>query len=251
METYQIAILLIDADTLLYRATISTEHEVEWEEDLWSLWCDHREARAAFKEMLSQITDKAPEATPWLCLSDNENFRKAVYPPYKANRKALRKPTGFVEFKAWVQDNYDTITKPGIEADDVVGILATKPGNEGSIICSPDKDLLQIPGVHLDGRVLYRIEPKEADNNFYTQVLIGDTTDNYPGCPGIGKAKAAKILAQEGDTWANIVQAYHEAQLTEEDALTQARVARILRWDDWDQKGQKVKLWNPNAGTAA
>jgi DNA polymerase-1 len=90
------------------------------------------------------------------------------------------------------------------------------------------------------------------------QVLTGDTCDGYSGCPGIGKKKAEKILNEAIDSysgdfvtkeefiWSFIIPAYLSKGLSEEDALTQARVARILRKDDYDFKKGEVKLWSPN-----
>ena len=79
---------------------------------------------------------------------------------------------------------------------------------------------------------------------FYTQVLTGDSTDNYPGCPGIGPKKAADILNKEL-SWTSVVNAYLKAGLTEEDALLQARMARILQASDWNSKQQEPILWTP------
>ena len=74
------------------------------------------------------------------------------------------------------------------------------------------------------------------------QTLIGDIADGYKGCPGIGAVKAKKLL-DEAPVWATVKDAYEKAGLTEEDALQQARMARILRSSDYPD-GQ-VKLWSP------
>lgn len=65
-------------------------------------------------------------------------------------------------------------------------------------------------------------------------MLSGDAVDNYKGCPSIGKVKAAAIVdavidEPEETIWKTIVETYESKGLTGEDALTQARVARILR----------------------
>lgn len=81
----------------------------------------------------------------------------------------------------------------GYEADDALGMNQT----EGAVICSIDKDLLQIPGQHYNFVKGLWTEITELDGwfNFYVQLLVGDTSDNIPGCPGIGKVKAPRILA--------------------------------------------------------
>lgn len=239
-------VVLIDGDILLYRALTAVEKEVDWGDDIWTLYCDHSEARSEFKQRFDSFTKKLP-GTPFLCLSHPENFRKQVYPAYKSNRKELRKPLGFTDFKQWVIDNYTCVMKKGLEADDVMGILGTKPGND-AVILSHDKDLMQIPCRHwVDGKEVV-VTPEEGEYLFYTQTLTGDVIDGYPGCKGIGKVKAEKILAEAGDNpWPAIVKAYEDAGFDESFALSQARVARILRWDDWDQEKQEVKLWTPRS----
>ena len=65
-----------------------------------------------------------------------------------------------------------------------------------SIIASIDKDLKQVPGRHYNfvTRVMEDVSEFQGWYNFYTQLLVGDPTDNIKGCPGIGKVKAAKAL---------------------------------------------------------
>ena len=72
--------------------------------------------------------------------------------------------------------------------------------------------------------------------------------DNYPGCPGIGPVRAKRILADADDPWAAVVQAYEKKGLGEEDALLQARLARILQEDTWDQENKEPILWTPSSG---
>jgi DNA polymerase-1 len=253
-------LLLIDADILIYKAISSAEKEVEFSEDYWVMTCDHGDAKDAFVSALTTVLMKVPNCDYRLCISDKGNFRKDIYPEYKANRKKTRKPMGFASFRQWVIDGYKTVSKPMLEADDVIGILATKPGNN-AIVFSGDKDLKQIPGRHLVGDQVINIAEASGDYFHIRQTLTGDAVDGYPGCPGIGPKKADAILEDALDgfgsmgltkstvpyMWPSVVRAYEKAGLTEEYALTQARVARILRWDDWDQANQTVKLWSPYA----
>ena len=84
---------------------------------------------------------------------------------------------------------------------------------------------------------------EEADRWHLAQTLIGDPTDNYKGCPKIGAVGAKKILDKDC-SWAAVVAAYEKAGLSEEDALAQARVARILRFEDVDEDMNPI-LWTP------
>lgn len=248
--------LLIDADILLYRAASSVENEVEFEDDIWVLWTDENEAIEAFNNSIAALLEQADTYGYLLCFSDSQNFRKDLLPSYKGNRTA-RKPMGFKSIRERVLEEFKhkVITKPRLEADDCIGILATQDPNEYAI-WSADKDLKQIPGKHLTEEGLVTISTEEADLFFYKQVLTGDTADNYKGCPGIGPVKAEAILlakkhpAQTDDVvqdqyWLRVRDAYVKAGLTEADALVQARVARILRHTDWDKDKQEVRLWEP------
>jgi DNA polymerase-1 len=239
-------IFLIDGDILLYKACASAEREVEWEEDIFSLWTNLSDAKDNFVTALAGLMIRAKEQvefdTHLICLSDYtaRNWRKDVYGDYKATRTG-RKPLGYKALYEWCASSYPIAVKPRLEADDCIGILATKPGNE-ALIWSIDKDLKQIPGKHLtdDGVVFRGIDA--CDEFHLIQTLTGDATDNYPGCKGVGPVKAEKIV---GGGWPAVVEAYAKAGFTEEFALAQARIAKICRWEDWDQAKQEVKLWTP------
>lgn len=247
--------LIIDADTILYQALTNAETEVEFEEDMWMLTCDHARARGQFNDRIEALMKEADTTEYVLCFSDTENFRKSIYPDYKSNRKKLRKPLGFKDFRSDMINDYYSISKPGLEADDCVGILATKPSNRDKcIIYSEDKDLMQIPGCHLKDGELIVVTPDEGEYQHMLQTLTGDAVDGYPGCPGIGKVKAERILTKANGEdiasysllWRAVVDTYTKAGLTEEDALVQARVAKILQFEDWDGKTQKPILWRPH-----
>jgi len=77
------------------------------------------------------------------------------------------------------------------------------------------------------------------------QALTGDSVDGYPGCPGIGPKRAERLLNKE-TSWETVVAAYAKEGLDEEYALAQARVARILRWDEYNIKKEEVILWTPS-----
>lgn len=133
------------------------------------------------------------------------NYRKDIFPLYKANRKAP-KPSNhpIVVDSIYMQDDEGTnvVFASNEEADDKIGIAMTD-SVEGhtTICCSIDKDLLQIPGEHYNWvRNEHKtIDEETARNNFWTQVLVGDSTDNITGlvglgCPGVGTKRSWKIL---------------------------------------------------------
>lgn len=244
--------LLIDGDILLYGESAAVEVETDWGNDWWTLHGDAREAKERVDIWVADIKELLNATDVVLTLTGDMNWRKDVLPTYKANRKGKRKPVVYPELKQYAIDTYKTVMYDNLEADDVMGILQTDPGNNHeTIIVSEDKDMMTIPGK------LYRpirpeegvvdITVEEADYNHFRQALMGDSTDGYAGCPGVGPKTAEKILkqAEQKECWGLIVEAYEKAGLTEEDALVQARVARILRHGEFCTKKEEVNLWNP------
>jgi DNA polymerase-1 len=132
-----------------------------------------------------------------------------------------------------------------LEADDVMGIYATK--HSGNVIVSPDKDMRQIPGKLYNLEDTITITPEEGAKWHLIQTLAGDQTDGYSGVPGIGVKRAETLFNKEGYSWATVVKAFEDKGLTEEDALLNARLARILTIEDYDTEKNEPKLWTPEA----
>ena len=91
---------------------------------------------------------------------------------------------------------------------------------------------------------MHEITEKAADYNWLTQTLTGDTADGYKGCPGIGP-KAAMSILNKDCSFNAVLKAFENAGLTYDDALRQARLARILRYEDYNFEHKKVNLWEP------
>jgi len=233
--------LIVDADLYLYRCTAATEEETDWGDDVWSLTSDLKIAKDLFTTQIAEFKARLDDDDVILCLSSPSNFRKVLDPSYKWQRKKTRKPLGYVAMLDWVQHHYRTFQKPGLEADDCMGILATKPDNIGKgIIVSDDKDMKTIPGrlYRPVSQELLEVSDEDADRAFFTQCLVGDPADGYPGLKGYGPRTAEKLLGSR-PTWQKVEQAYIKAGLSRDDALLQARLARILRWCDWDSTNNK------------
>ena len=130
-----------------------------------------------------------------------------------------------------------------------MGIYAT--ANPGNIICSPDKDMKQIPGRLFDMKELTMIDPVEGARWHLIQTLAGDQTDGYSGVPGIGIKRAVSLFEEDGYTWKTVVKAFTDKNLTEEDALLNARLARILTYTDYDPIEHTVIPWTPDASYRA
>lgn len=244
--------VLIDADMFAFIACSTVEKEIDWGNDVWTLHADLGEAKAHFIDSLNYAIESAFQKMQYtgdfeviFCLSDANNFRKKILPTYKANRIGKRKPVCYRGMIEWIKQEYNTCLKPSLEADDCIGILATENIGD-SVIISGDKDMKCLPGYHYDflSDEYANISEEDADKWFFMQTLMGDTTDGYSGCPGVGKITAAKIL-EDDCSWQSVVSTYEKKKLTEADALLQARVARILRTTDYNAKKKKVILWTP------
>ena len=245
--------ILLDADMLIFRACSAAETPINWGGDLWTLHADAAEAKGAVDDMVQTIVDKVLNHYDYkgeyeivMCLSDTENFRKTILPTYKLNRASKRKPICYPSVKEWVEENFTTCQIPTLEADDCVGILATTP-NTKAVVVSGDKDFKTIPARFYNflSDTYYETTTKEADYYHLFQTLVGDTADNYKGCPGCGAVGAKKLL-DPAPTWETVVNAFAKKNISEGEALTQARVARILRYEDYDFKNHKPILWCPN-----
>lgn len=239
--------LLIDADVLIYKIASSVEVATEWEPGYWTWFVDENLVKQKVDEQIDYLLEKLDADAYTLCLTDSGNtFRHKILPTYKGKRSSVKKPLALLAIRQWLVDEREAVLKPGLEGDDVMGILATKKSNEQRIIVSIDKDMKTIPGLYVrsvdDGMV--EITEQEADYWHLFQTLTGDQTDGYSGCPGIGAKKAEELLTK-APTWETVVKVYEGKGLTEHDALVQARVARILRASDYDFKKKEPILWNP------
>jgi DNA polymerase-1 len=180
---------LIDQDLLCYRCAASAEND------------DLGIAIYRIDELLDNILNKTEATSYRAFLTSSSNFRKQIYPEYKANR-TQPKPRHLRDLQVYSLEKLNAEYAPdGLEADDALAINQT----EDTVICSLDKDLLQVPGHHfsweINGKGWSRpdtfIEQTELEGLrlFYKQCLKGDTSDNVKGIEGLGEKKAAKILA--------------------------------------------------------
>ena len=252
-------VLLFDADVLIYQSCAAVENIVCWEADCCFPIASKAQALALFDERVDELCSALDASYDdcVLCISDNinNNFRRNIYSGYKSNRDGKPRPVALRFVREDILQRHNTFFYPSVEADDVLGILSThpdfKPGDR-KIIVSVDKDLKTIPGYfyafNKENPEVVSISEKEADKWFMIQALTGDTTDGYKGCPGIGPVKAKALLESAEtiqDMWNIVLAAYDNAGLNEDYALTMARLARILRHTDYDQRTRQVKLWNP------
>jgi len=237
--------LLIDADFIVYKSCAAAESEVDFGDDVILVTSNFSDAYGATKRELTKLENKfGPLSTVILFFSDSTNFRKKILPEYKGHRNR-KKPCGYKRVINALRKEYKVIIKPTLEADDTMGIYATKyPGN---IIVSPDKDMRQIPGQLYNFDETFTVTPTEGAKWHLIQTCAGDQTDGYGGISGIGVKRAESLFKEKGYSWKTVVEAFVERGHSEEEALINARLARILTSEDYDFTIKQPILWTPTA----
>jgi DNA polymerase-1 len=248
--------LLIDADVVAYNAAFANEQAFEFEPGYWTWQVKFDDVIETFDGEVSRMMETLEADDFKLCLTDSDgNFRLDLHRDYKGGRKSVRKPIVLKRVKEFLVEERGAFFKPGLEGDDCMGILATHPklipGEK--IILSIDKDMKTIPSRYVrwgteEGCVIQDISVTQATRFHMWQTLTGDVTDGYKGCPGVGAKSADSILqdiTDPAEMWAAVVAAYAKKGLTEDDAIIQARMAKILDASHYNFKTQEPILWNP------
>lgn len=256
-----IVTLLVDTDIVAYKEASMNQTKTSF-----GTVTDFKNACAGVDTKIAQFAEKLKADRVIMCLSDGDfggtsnasttshNFRFGVLPTYKGNRKSVERPELLKDLKQFVFDEYVTAGLPACEAADVMGIYATHPTLvEGvKIIVSEDKDLRTIPArvyaPHRENLGVQNINVIDADRFHMWQTICGDTTDGYKGAHRVGpKSVYAEeiIAADSSQLWDITFDAFASVGMNETDAITQARVARILRSEDYDLSENKVLLWTP------
>lgn len=234
--------LLIDGDIVAYRAATACEQPIDWGDGHWTLHAFEHDVEQNIDHFMEDLV-KESKCKKWVtCLTGTKNFRKDVDPTYKANRVDKRKPMLLPHARAYLVNKWNGRIDEGIEADDTLGILGSS--DDSYMIWSIDKDLMTIPAHHWKDGEVVTVSQEEADYWFYYQTLVGDSTDNYKGCPSIGDKKARAMLDKDC-SWQTVVTAFEKAGLSETVAVEQARLARILRNGEYNFKTKEVSLWEP------
>lgn len=257
----------LDGDILVHRAAAAVQKDYKFAGPIPAIDADFGEALKIVDREILVLRRTLDAGSVKIALSDPDssaNWRKQVLPTYKFERTKRAKPVLFRQLRAELESRFETTWHPGLEGDDILGIAATTPGHPERVIVSIDKDLQGVPGrlynPNKPEREIVATSRESADRFHLMQTLMGDPVDGYTGLVGIGPKKAAGILEAAPrqhsthsatcacTSWDKVVRAYQKAGLTEEDALVQARVARILRHGEWNRH-VGVKLWMPEEET--
>lgn len=203
-------IVLIDGYSILFRAFYGLP-------EMTNSKGDHTNAILGFLNILYKILDEEkPDFLAVAFDTHHPTFRHEIFTEYKGTRKPM--PEELREQVPVMKDvlramKVSVIEKPGFEADDVLGTLATKAEKEGYQVSlvSGDRDLLQLASKKIKIRIpktkrtgteiedyfeedvleRYKVTPKQFID---LKGLMGDTSDNIPGIPGVGAKTAEKLM---------------------------------------------------------
>lgn len=208
---------------------------------------DPEELFFTIDNMISEWTQAAKADKHIVCLSEGRCFRYQIYPDYKGNRRGKEKPRGTEEAKQHIRDNYSPVSREGLEADDVMGILATEPQtDEFRVIVSRDKDMKTVPAWQMDpekDRFPWLQSEDGAWKCLCEQWMTGDSADGYKGIPGFGPKAFEKwwyekhrSFTEDGeciDAW-DVEQVFIKENLTAGYAKQMYRCAQIHNWETVD-----------------
>ncbi len=210
-------IFLIDAYALIYRSYFAFIQR-----PLTNSAGENTSAPFGFTRFLLDIREDFEPDYLAVVFDAGDSFRDEIYPAYKATREKMPDDlrASLVHVRTIVEGFNDPVVElDGYEADDVIGTLALKARDAGleAVIVSGDKDFYQLvgPNIHLMnpgrggaiGVAADWVTEENASEKFGippSQIvdylaLVGDSSDNVPGAPGIGPKTAVKLLQQHAD----------------------------------------------------
>lgn len=207
-------LLLVDGNSILNRAFYGLP-------DLTTKEGVHTNAVLGFLNIIFKVIDE--EKATHICVAfdvKKETFRNSIYKEYKGTRKPM--PEELREQLPLIKEvlhsmNICTVGKEGYEADDILGTLSRTGDREGYsvTILSGDRDLLQLATDSIQIRIPKTKGGKTVVESYYPddvkemygvtpevfidmKGLMGDTSDNIPGVPGVGEKTASKLLVEYG-----------------------------------------------------
>lgn len=171
-----------------------------------------------FMNTLNEVLTKERPTHIGVAFDHGKTFRHEAFPQYKAQREETPEDIKLsVPIIKRILEAYriPILQVDGFEADDIIGTVATRFGREGvaTYMLTPDKDYGQLVA---DNVYIYRprhgggyevMGPKEVQAKYGIAsplqvvdllALMGDSADNFPGCPGVGEKTAAKLIGEFG-----------------------------------------------------
>ena len=196
---------IVDADFIVYRVGFAVKDDEPIENAL-----------STTRTIIHNIWDRFPDSPEEgkLYISGKDNFRdlmvahEATFAKapklYKGNRDPSMRPHYYDEIREYMIHVHGAITVNGMEAEDAAGIEHYAHKDRSTVLVHQDKDLDCLPGWHwnpIKGDDVRYITMKEANVNFWKQVLTGDKVDNIRGIDGLGPKTADKLIDPCDNDW--------------------------------------------------
>jgi len=180
---------IIDGDIVAYRSAASCNPTIAkpYQEPL-EVALDRTDA------LMNRILNETNAENSRIYLSGGSNFRESYNPEYKANRRDVQRPEWLQPVREHLVLNWKATVEDGQEADDALGI--DQCSNQGTVLCTIDKDLLMIPGKHYNfvTETFREQSASDAIYHFYYMLIMGDSADNIFGFDGIARHKVPQKL---------------------------------------------------------
>jgi len=217
----------------------------------------YHSAKKMIESQVEKVQQKYNDDVTLTVLTEGDgNFRSrlATIRPYKGTRSAHSKPLMFNNLRNYLLDVWECQVVFDRETDDELAIRQTQYAakKEKSIICAIDKDMLQVPGHHLNPNKGFKVVSKqEGLERLYVQAAMGDSVDNIAGAYKVGPAAAKKAFMgcdmSEEAMWNHLVGMYansiekhgdmYRGLTAEQAALENMRLVYLQREDG--------ELWLP------
>jgi DNA polymerase I len=241
-------LFLVDAYALIYRAYFAFINR-----PLTNSRGENTSAPFGFANFLLSIREDFQPDYLAIVFDKGMSQREEIYPEYKATREKMPDDlaASLPRIREMVEAFHDPVLEvEGFEADDVIGTLAVQARDQGleAVIVSGDKDLYQLvgPGIHLlnpgrggpagvepewvdetNAREKFGIPPERIPDYL---ALIGDSSDNVPGAPGVGPKTAVKLLLEYGDVETILARALEiPGKRARESLVENAELVRLSR----------------------
>ena len=186
-------IMICDADSILYATAFAMKDEAL------------SDAIQKVDDFLISIANSCSAERILVCVSEGKSWRKqyAKSKEYKGNRAGREIPAYLNDLKAHLKDKWKAFYVAHWEADDLIFMARTayqtRYPDYKVFMATNDKDCRQFPGDFIDFKkmIFFTISQDEASKSLWTQMIVGDSTDNISGIEGIGKVGAEKLLADQ------------------------------------------------------
>ena len=254
-------VFLVDGSSFVYRAffqSINQDPKYNYRSDGMPIGALRLFCTKLYQFLLEGAVGIMPTHLAIIFDKTEETFRKEIYPDYKGSRREMPdelKPQFPLMREAVKAFGLQPVEKAGYEADDIIATWARQAAAAGAdvLIISSDKDLMQLVSDHVQfydfesgtrGKPGYRPERRidrqgvieyfgvPPEKVIDVQALVGDTSDNVPGVPGIGIKTASQLIAEYGDLDTLLARADDIKQPKRRELLTsyadQARMSREL-----------------------